>query len=125
MTSFLERTYISHLWSTPVAFPFCRTYDLPRESSAACKAFKVLKTTVLKRLRSAILVSSRRWHGQCLPTLLESSRRVVSWTYRRISAVMQVGVARSAKGDQIFFAIVTGSAAEFLVVNLKIGHLSA
>ena len=28
MTSFLERVYISHLWSTPVAFPFCRTYNL-------------------------------------------------------------------------------------------------
>jgi hypothetical protein len=38
---------------------------------------------------------------------------------------MQVGVACSAKGDQIFFAIVTGSAAKFLVVNLKVGHLSA
>jgi hypothetical protein len=39
-----------HLWSTPVAVPFCRTYDVPQQSSAACKALKVLKTTVLKRL---------------------------------------------------------------------------
>ena len=29
------------------------------------------------------------------------------------------------KSNQIFFAIVTGSAAKFLVVNLKVGHLSA
>ena len=28
----------SHLWSTPVAFPFCRTYGVPRQSSAARKA---------------------------------------------------------------------------------------
>jgi hypothetical protein len=44
----------SHLWSTPVAFPFCRTYGVLRQSSAACKALNVLKTTVLKRLASAV-----------------------------------------------------------------------
>jgi hypothetical protein len=27
-----------HLWSTPVAVPFYRTYDVLRQSSAACKA---------------------------------------------------------------------------------------
>jgi hypothetical protein len=43
-----------HLWSTPVAFPFCGTYDVPWQSSAACKGLKVLKTTVLKRLASAV-----------------------------------------------------------------------
>jgi hypothetical protein len=31
----------SHLWSTPVPVPFCRTYDVLRQSSAACKALKV------------------------------------------------------------------------------------
>jgi hypothetical protein len=46
-------------------------------------------------------------------------------TQAHLSAVMQVGVACSAKGDQIFFAIFTGSAAEFFVVNLKVGHRSA
>ena len=43
-----------HLWSTPVAFPFCRTYDVLRRSSAACKALKVLKGGVLKRLASGV-----------------------------------------------------------------------
>src|SRR5215468_7614773 len=42
------------LWFTPVVFPFYRTYDVLRQSSAACKALKVLKTTVLKRLASAV-----------------------------------------------------------------------
>jgi hypothetical protein len=42
-----------------------------------------------------------------------------------LSAVMQAGVACSAKGDQVFFAIVAGSAAKILVVDLKVGHLSA
>jgi len=27
-----------HLWSSPVVFPFYRTYDVVRQSSAACKA---------------------------------------------------------------------------------------
>lgn len=27
-----------HLWSTPLAFPFCGTYDVPRQSSAPCNA---------------------------------------------------------------------------------------
>jgi hypothetical protein len=40
---------MSHLWSKPVAFPFCRTYDVPQQSSAASKALKVLKTTVLQK----------------------------------------------------------------------------
>jgi len=40
-------------------------------------------------------------------------------------AVVQVGMAGSAKGDQIFFAIVARSAAKFLVVNFKVGHRSA
>jgi hypothetical protein len=44
----------SHLWSTPVPFSFCRTYDVPRQSTAAYKALEVLKTTVLKRLASAV-----------------------------------------------------------------------
>src|ERR1035438_8607204 len=44
----------SHLWSTPVVLPFYRAYEVPWQSSAACKAFKVLKTTVLKRLASAV-----------------------------------------------------------------------
>ena len=44
----------NHLWSSPVAFPFYRTYDVLRQSSAACKALKVPKTTVLKRLASAV-----------------------------------------------------------------------
>jgi hypothetical protein len=50
----VSRLADSHLWSTPVAFAFCRTYDAPGQSSAACKALKVLKTTVLKRLASAV-----------------------------------------------------------------------
>ena len=48
----------SHLWSTPAAeVPFYTAYDVLRQSSAACKALKVLKTTVLKRLRYTII----RW----------------------------------------------------------------
>ncbi len=43
-----------HLWSTPVVFPFYRGYDVLRQSSAACKTLKVLETTVLKRLASAV-----------------------------------------------------------------------
>ena len=55
MTASLWNEYqISHLWSTPVASPFCRTYDVPQQSSVACKALKVLKTTVLKRLASGV-----------------------------------------------------------------------
>ena len=38
-----------------------------------------------------------------------------------LSAVMQVGVARGAKGDQIFFAIVSGSIAKLFVVDLEVG----
>ena len=54
VTACLERTLRFTPWSTPVAFKFCRTYDVPRQSSAACRALKVLKTTVLKRLASAV-----------------------------------------------------------------------
>jgi hypothetical protein len=43
-------------------------------------------------------------------------------TQERVSAVMQVDMACGAKGDQIFFAIVPGSAAKLFVVNLKTGH---
>jgi hypothetical protein len=35
---------------------------------------------------------------------------------------MQIGVTCGAKGDQIFFAIVTGLAAEFFVMDFKIRH---
>jgi hypothetical protein len=45
----------NHLWSSPVVFPFYRTYDVLRQSSAACKALKVLKSGVLKRLASRIV----------------------------------------------------------------------
>jgi hypothetical protein len=38
---------------------------------------------------------------------------------------MQFGVARSAKCDQIFFAIVARVAPEFLVMNLQVGYRSA
>ena len=41
MTASLERAnehHISHLWSTPVVFPFYRSYDVLRQSSAARKA---------------------------------------------------------------------------------------
>jgi len=48
----------SLLWFTPVVFPFYRTYDVRRQSSAVCKALKVLKTTVLKRLAA---VQLRPW----------------------------------------------------------------
>ena len=41
------------------------------------------------------------------------------------SAVMQVGVACSAKGDQIFFAIFARLAAELFVMNLQVRHSSA
>jgi hypothetical protein len=44
----------SHLWSTPMVFPFYRSYNVLRQSSAARKALNVLKTTVLKRLASAV-----------------------------------------------------------------------
>jgi hypothetical protein len=54
VSDFLERAPISHLWSTPVMFPFYRSYDVLRQSSAACKGLQVLKTTVLKRLASAV-----------------------------------------------------------------------
>jgi hypothetical protein len=37
-----------------VVFPFYRSYDVLRQSWAACNALKVLKTTVLKRLASAV-----------------------------------------------------------------------
>jgi hypothetical protein len=39
--------------------------------------------------------------------------------------VVQGGVARSAKCDQIFFAIVAGVAAELFVMNFQVGHASA
>jgi hypothetical protein len=39
----------NHLWSSPVLLPFYTTYQVLRQSPAACKALKVLKTTVLKR----------------------------------------------------------------------------
>ena len=42
----------NHLWSSPVVFPFFRTYDVLRQSSAACKALKVLERGVLKKLHS-------------------------------------------------------------------------
>jgi len=45
----------NHLWFSPVVFPFYRTYHVLTQSSAACKALKVLKTTVLKRLYPAFL----------------------------------------------------------------------
>jgi len=51
----------NHLWFPPVVFPFYRTYHVLRQSSAACKALKVLKTTVLKRLASAVQL------GPCPP----------------------------------------------------------
>jgi len=66
VTALLERTYISHLWSTPVVFPFYRTYDVLRQSSAACKALKVLETTVLKRLASAVQLRPWPLHFQSL-----------------------------------------------------------
>jgi len=51
----LERVpHFTPVVSTPVVFPFYRSYDVLRQSSAACKALKVLKTTVLKRLASAV-----------------------------------------------------------------------
>jgi hypothetical protein len=43
----------------------------------------------------------------------------------RLSAAMQGGVACSAKGDQIFFAIVAGVTPELFVMNLQVGHASA
>jgi hypothetical protein len=43
---------IAKLVVDDVVSPFYRTYDILRQSSAACKALKVLKTTVLKRPRS-------------------------------------------------------------------------
>jgi len=49
----------SHLWFSPVVFALYRTYDVLRQSSAACKALKVLKTTVLKRLASAVCIGRR------------------------------------------------------------------
>lgn len=39
--------------------------------------------------------------------------------------MVQGGVAGSAKRDQIFFAIVAGVAAEFLVMNFQVEHRSA
>lgn len=41
------------------------------------------------------------------------------------SAVMQIGMARSAECNQIFFAIVAGLAAECFVMNFQIGHRTA
>jgi hypothetical protein len=41
------------------------------------------------------------------------------------SAVMQVGVACSAKCDQIAFGIIAGLAAELFVMNFQVGHRSA
>jgi hypothetical protein len=38
---------------------------------------------------------------------------------------VQASVACGAKGDQIFFTIVTRSAAKSLVVHFKVGHRSA
>jgi hypothetical protein len=49
----------NHLWFTPAAFPFYRGLAVLGKSSAASKALKVLKTTVLKRLRSAIALRQR------------------------------------------------------------------
>jgi hypothetical protein len=57
-----------HLWSTPVVFPFYRSYDVLRQSSAACKALKVLKTTVLKRLASAVQL--RPWPPNYLLSII-------------------------------------------------------
>jgi hypothetical protein len=42
-----------------VVFPFYRSYDVLSQSSAACKALKELKTTVLKRLASAVQLRPR------------------------------------------------------------------
>jgi hypothetical protein len=66
-------------------------------------------------------IASKQGRAHSLRTVWTSSLDIQA----HLSAVMQVGVACSAKGDQIFFTIVTGSAAKFLVVNLKVGHLSA
>jgi hypothetical protein len=52
--SLAEASKTSHLWSTPVAFAFCGTYDVAWRCSTACKALRVLETTVLKRLASAV-----------------------------------------------------------------------
>jgi len=38
---------------------------------------------------------------------------------------MQIGMARSAECDQVFFAIVAGVAAELFVMNFQVGHRSA
>jgi hypothetical protein len=42
----------NHLWFTRVAFQFSTYLDVLRQSSAACKALQILKSGVLKRLRS-------------------------------------------------------------------------
>jgi hypothetical protein len=57
-------TIISFLSSTPVVFPFYKTYGVLRQSSAACKALKVLKTIVLKRLTSAVQLRPYREAGR-------------------------------------------------------------
>jgi hypothetical protein len=41
------------------------------------------------------------------------------------SAIVDAGVARTAKRNQVFFRISAGLAAELLVVNLKIRHAAA
>ena len=43
-----------------------------------------------------------------------------AYTGTHLSAVMQSGVACGAKSDQILFAIVSGLAAEFFVMDFKI-----
>lgn len=38
---------------------------------------------------------------------------------------MKIGMARSTKGDQVFFGIVAEMAAELFMVNLKVRHRAA
>jgi len=107
VTAALEQAnghHISHLWSTPVVFPFYRSYDVLWQSSAACKALKVLKTTVLKRLRSAI------WHpaGVLLTRMVfrgfgGSSPKLLLVANTKAPTVMQAGMACVAERNQVLF----------------------
>ena len=60
----------NHLWSSPVVFPFFTYLDVLRQSSAAYKALQILKSSVLKRLASAVQL--RPW-PPCFQSVRDSN----------------------------------------------------
>jgi hypothetical protein len=66
-------------------------------------------------------------HGSTgvLSTMAIPSALTIVLLLLHCSILVQVGMTNSTKGDQVLLGVITGMAAELLVVNLKIRHGSA